>query len=59
MNAGHVEKGEASDRQRLGNLRVDRVDARTINHDQSTCVNSRGYNGFDVTAEECIATVRS
>ena len=32
---------DASDRRRLGNPRVDRVDARTIDHDQNTCVKRR------------------
>ena len=50
MNAGHVAKGEASDSRRIGNPRVDRVDAWTTNHDQSTCIKRKNYNGSDETS---------
>ena len=47
LYAGHVAQRGASDRRHLGNPCVDRVDARTIHHDQSTCVKRRDYNGSD------------
>ena len=39
--------GGASDQRRLRNPCVNRVDARTIHHDQSKCVKRRDYNGSD------------
>ena len=57
--AGHVAKREVSDRRRIGNPRVDRVDSRSTGSHQRTCFNSKSYNGSDETSEERIATVQS
>ena len=50
MNAGHMAKGEASDRRRIGNPRVNRMDARSTESNQSTWLNEKSYNGSDETA---------
>ena len=37
LSAGHVVKGEASDRRRMANPHVDRVDSRSTGDHQCTC----------------------
>ena len=48
LNAGDVAEAEALDRQRSGNPRVDRMDARTTDGDQTHVLKSMRYNGYDL-----------